>query len=254
VPVHGQVDTTKKFLASFARQTVKCQLTFVDDRSPDNTVQWLKENGWQVEVPKRRLWYNGILNMAIQSATTELIGILNNDLILGKHFIEATIQSFEQTDYDILVPFTLPTPDHSQLDRQLDLKVVPLYRREGWCILGRSTSLKKLPPIPSDDLRLWYGDTWLFHHAWRAGMKIGLMLHNRIYHEVSKTIQATQKEKNINPVIMTDMKVFKEKYSWLSKHKPLGLYKIFPPFIRSLLLPHYRIKGGSHKKVGTPIT
>jgi len=237
VPIHGELEATQRFLSSFERQTQGCPLLFVDDRSPDGSVEWLRAHGWSVEVPEERLWFNGILNRAIERCQTPLLGVLNNDLVLGMRFVEQTVEAFARTDYDLLVALTVPGDDPRQLDEPRRFRIATLWRREGWCMLFRTASVGKLPPIPPD-LRLWYGDTWLFHHAWEAGLKLGVMLHNRIFHERSRTIDAVQ-GKGTHPVIAADEAVFREKYSWVQKRRKLGLIRLIPRPLRKVVLPHY---------------
>lgn len=236
VPIHGELDATRRFLESFLRQTQTCSLRFVDDRSPDDSVSSLREAGWSVDTPAERLWFNGIVNQAVRDCRTPLLGVLNNDLILGKRFVELTIEAFERTDYDVLVPLTVEGAQ-SHLDQTRRFRVATLWRREGWCMLFRAQALRELPPIP-EDLKLWYGDTWLFHHAWAKGMKVGVMLHNRIVHERSRTIKAVQGN-GTHPLLAADDRVFHEKYSWVRKRRDLGLIRLIPRPLRKIVLPHY---------------
>ena len=237
VPIHGELAATQRFLESFERQTRPCPLLFVDDCSPDESVEWLRSRGWAVEVPPERLWFNGIVNRALQVCRTPLLGILNNDLILGRHFTDLTIAAFERTTYDVLVARTVEAEDPAGLDRGGRFRIAPLWRREGWCMLFRVASIRRLPPIP-DDLRLWYGDTWIFHHAWSSGMRVGIMLHNRIAHEGGRTIRAVQGQ-GTHPVIVSDETAFRERYSWVQRRRSLGLLKLVPKPLRKILLPYY---------------
>lgn len=239
VPIHGELEATRRFLTSFDRQTRSCPLRFVDDRSPDDSVAWLRSRGRSVEVPEERLWFNGILNRAIANCQTPLLGVLNNDLVLGRRFVDLVVEAFEQSDYDILVPLTVEGASQQELDREHRFRIATLWRREGWCMLFRLASVRKLPPVP-DDLRLYFGDTWLFHHAWEKGLKVGVMLHNRILHERSRTIAAVQdKTKKPHPVIAEDEVTFREKYSWVEKRRKLGWIHLIPRPLRKIMLPHY---------------
>ncbi len=239
VPIHGELEATQRFLVSFDRQTRSCPLTFVDDRSPDDSVAWLRADGRAVEEPSERQWFNGVVNCAVRTCSTPFLGVLNNDLVLGERFVEQTIAAFEGTDYDLLVPLTVAGEGQEALDRSRRFRIATLWRREGWCMLFRHASVRALPPIP-EDLRLWYGDTWLFHHAWQAGMKVGVMLHNRVLHERSRTIDAVQgKGKRTHPVIAADEAAFREKYSWVRKRRDLGLVRLIPRPLRKIVLPHY---------------
>lgn len=239
VPIHGEVEATRRFLVSFDRQTCTCPLLFVDDCSPDDSVAQLTADGRRVYVPEERLWFNGILNWAIANCSTPFLGVLNNDLVLGKRFVELAVEAFAHSDYDILVPLTVEGADQASLDRTRRFSIATLWRREGWCMLFRHASVSRLPPVPND-LRLYFGDTWLFHHAWQSGLKVGVMLHNRILHERSRTLTAVQGgPRKPHPVIAADEAAFRANYAWVKKRRALGWVHLIPRPLRKRVLPHY---------------
>ncbi len=237
VPIHGQLEVTRRFLASFERQTVRCPLVFVDDASPDDSVDWLRAHGWEVYVPAERLWYNGVVNWALDHTSSPYLGVLNNDLVLGRYFVEEAVRSFEETRFDLLVPQTVPEGDPSVLDRRGRRRVRSLWRQEGWCMLFRVAAVRRLPPIPVHHLRLWFGDTWLFHHAWAAGLKVGVMRHNRVFHAGSVTIKAAE-ARAPHPIIAQDHEHRHRHYPWLDKRRPLGRLRRLPRPLRKLILPY----------------
>ncbi|MCU0612972.1 MAG: glycosyltransferase [Candidatus Eisenbacteria bacterium] len=236
VPVHGHLDVTRRFLDSFDRQTVRCPLMLVDDASPDNSVDWLRSNGWEVHVPCRRLWYNGVVNWAVSTAAVPYFGILNNDLVLGRHFVAETIRAFERSSYDVLVPRAVNDSDQDALDRARNPVIRSLWRQQGWCMLFRLEAVRRLPPIPSNDLRLWYGDTWLFHHAWSCGLRVGIMRHVWVFHERSVTVG--DEASPAREVIEQDQEAVRLCYPWLRKRRPLGRLRCIPRPLRRHILPH----------------
>lgn len=235
IPIHGNLPVTQRFLASFQRQSVRCGLTFVDDASPDGSAAWLREQGWDVQVPARRLWYNGIVNWAIASCEAPYLGILNNDLVLGRDFVAQTISSLDETSFDLVVPKTLANLDQEALDCPRRRRIVSLWRQQGWCMILRVASFRRLPTIP-EDLRLWYGDTWLFHHAWSNGLKVGMMRHVWVFHERGATVGG-----DLSPareVIEQDQEAVRLRYPWLAKKRPLGRLRLIPRPLRRYVLPH----------------
>ncbi|MCY2959939.1 MAG: glycosyltransferase [Planctomycetota bacterium] len=239
VPTHGRIDVTLRFLETYRAQSRPSHLIFVDDRSPDDTVRVLRERGETVIEPERRLYFNGILNLAIASCRTPYLGFLNNDLVLGSRFVEDSLATFERTGFDFLVPFTFEEADldPAELERVRRFRVLRLRRQQGWCMLFRTASVKRLPAIP-DDLRLWFGDSWIFHHAWESGQKMGVMMHTAILHQRHTTIQsdATFKKTGVHPVIEEDKRVFAERYSWVTT-KRLGAWRLVPRYLRRRIVP-----------------
>ena len=239
VPIHGRSDVTLRFLESHRRQTVPSRLVFVDDRSPDESVKLLREQGQLVIEPPQRLWFNGILNLAIASCQTPFLGVLNNDLVLGTRFVEQSLATFERSGFDFLVPYTFEEEDAdpAQLELARPYRIHRLRRQQGWCMLFRSAAVKSLPPVP-DELRLWFGDSWVFHHAWERGQKLGLMRHVAVIHQRHTTIQsdANVRATGVHPVIEEDKRVFAERYGWV-KTKHLGPWRFVPRWLRRQLVP-----------------
>jgi len=239
VPIHGNLEATLRFLASYEAQTRPSQLLFVDDRSPDDSVQVLRLRGYRVLEPPERLYFNGILDLAIQSCRTRYLGVINNDLVLGRRFVQLALESFERSSSDFLVPLTFEGVglDPAELERPRPFRIRRLRRQQGWCMLFRTASVRRLPRVPTD-LKLWYGDSWLYHHAWAAGQRIGMMMHNPVIHERHATIRAdaTFKVQGTHPIVEADKVVFDSKYRWV-RTRHLGPWRLVPRWIRRRFLP-----------------
>ena len=239
VPTHGRIDVTLRFLESYRAQTRASRLIFIDDRSPDDTVKILREQGETVLEPEQRLYFNGILSLAIRSCTTAFLGVLNSDLILGRRFVERTLESFERSRSDFLVPITLEGSEATpaNLERERPFRILRMRRQQGWCMLFRTRSVQRLPEIP-EELRLWYGDSWIFHHAWEDGQRLGVMLHTPVIHQRHASIEgdATFKKTGAHPVIEQDKRIFAERYTWVTT-KRLGPWRLVPGFVRRRIVP-----------------
>jgi hypothetical protein len=191
VPFRGELATTMAFLDSLGAHE---PLVLVDDHTPDASVaSALRALGHPVIRPPVRPYFNGALRYAIENCATPYLGVLNNDLILPAGFVESALAAFD--GWDILVPNTHPEPGFTGVDH--------LCRQEGWCMLMRAAAVRRLPPVPRT-LRIWYGDTWIFHHAWEAGLRVGKIGSLTIRHELSHTIRAQAAE--IKPVVDEDIR------------------------------------------------
>ncbi len=235
VPIHGRRMLTERFLESYQRQTLSCPLLFVDDASPDDSVAWLRLRGCDVYVPQERLWFNGIVNWAIETCEAPYLGIINNDVVLSNRFVEESVRTFDRTSFDILVPRTLSPDAVACLDRRSRVRVVSLWRQEGWCILCRVASVRRLPPIPTEHLRLWYGDTWLFHHAWAGRLRVGKMMHVCVVHTGGCSAQP---DGEASRTINRDREQAQTRYPFLKPRRPLGRLRMLPKPLRRMVLPY----------------
>lgn len=209
VPIHGKIETTLEFLDSYERQTVKAPLLFIDDRSPDDSVSILREKGYTVLVPDKRLWFNGALNLSIAECGTTYLGFLNNDIVFGSTFVEDILHAIETSNADFLVPKSVDLKEHDYLDAKREYDVGPLNRREGWAMFFRVEKTRMIPRIPIE-LRLWFGDDWLFHHAVKMEQEVLQARHVRVYH-VESTKSAVA-----NAVIAKDQEIARLEYWWMT--------------------------------------
>jgi len=183
IPVHGQLHATRRVLEALHDQQEDgwdATLVIEDDHSPDETVWTLRRDGYDVRTDPERRYFNGILRPWLANCPTEFLAFLNNDILPRDNFLEELRLSFQE-GWDILCPRTNTPPDDKKP------RVSELRHQMGWAMSFRVPAIRELPSIP-EDLRLWYGDTWIFHHAWERKLRVGLMNHTSIDHEVSRTI------------------------------------------------------------------
>ncbi len=100
VPVHNRLDCTKPFLASLYETLAfdDWELIFVDDCSENDTVEYLdslKDSRIHIIHNEERRGYAKSMNRAVQGANSELLGLLNNDLVLKPGWIEPMLDCYE---------------------------------------------------------------------------------------------------------------------------------------------------------------
>lgn len=234
VPFRDQVKTTERFLDSFDRQTVSCFLELHDDYSEHESVLQLeKRMGFGMEVESYRGWprpyFNGIVNNVLDGMIfndeIKYVGIVNNDVVLGKQFVHQVCTAFENSSFDALIPKTKTNWGASTQARMdewggHDIVTFPTHKNavEGWCMFFRTKALRNIPFVPSD-LRFWFGDDWLFRNVEKNGGVVGHMSNVFVYHEGSVTLGANNPKRDPleDEVILADVQAFIEKYSWLNE-------------------------------------
>jgi len=131
---------------------------------------------------EKNLGVNASWNLGVSLAKTNLVAILNDDLIVPKSFLSLVVQTFKiKSDAGIVVPQTIKFI--KQVNKQIIHKepiLQPLTRREGWAFTITKRAYK---PIPSE-LFTFYGDDWLFKHMLAAGFKGYKITNCLIYHYI----------------------------------------------------------------------
>lgn len=142
----------------------------------------------QVIYPETCLGVNPSWNLGIsQTDDCDYVAILNDDVVLGKHFFEDNIRVFETVfDCGAVCPATVH--DIADMGKSVTEKIVRMKKREGWAMSFRWSVLKHIPAIP-DDLKTFCGDDWLWvqtHlHKWHWYKNTG----NIVYHKVGVSVR-----------------------------------------------------------------
>lgn len=151
--------------------------------------------------------WNKFLEYFIKSEYTH-IGILSSDVILHKSFLHIikTIQLFlidkvplfkevdkDQVYEDIYAPYDW---DYTEMD----------HGTPGFFIWLSKEQAKKVYPIP-EEIKLWFGDEWIYTILRRAGYKTILCNNLWAFHQGSQTLKEMS---NTSELIESDKKAWAE--------------------------------------------
>jgi GT2 family glycosyltransferase len=98
-----------KCLDSLYSQTYKnYEIILVDNASTDDSIAFIKENYPEVIIvcTKKNLGFAGGNNLGIEKAKGEYILLLNNDTWVDNDFLDKMLNSFLNSDYDIMGPIS----------------------------------------------------------------------------------------------------------------------------------------------------
>lgn len=102
IPLYNCLPLTQAMLASLQATlppALAHEIIFVDDGSTDGTRDWLKTlrgaDGFRVILNDRNLGYAGANNRAAAVAEGEILGLLNNDLVLSPGWLEPILAAFD---------------------------------------------------------------------------------------------------------------------------------------------------------------
>lgn len=93
IPSHNNLRHLKNCYASIKRHASNCNVVFIDDASTDGTHDWLEsvsEDDEKVNVlrSKERQGHTILYDVGIDTANTEVVGILHADMIIGPNYVE----------------------------------------------------------------------------------------------------------------------------------------------------------------------
>ena len=101
VPLYNRLDCTQAFLESFLTTipSVSFELIFVNDCSDDESREFLDANQSERIVVlhnNSRMGYAKSVNRGTVKATGEILGLLNNDLVLTEGWLEPMLECFDK--------------------------------------------------------------------------------------------------------------------------------------------------------------
>lgn len=95
VPVHGKWAVTESCLRHLARQTVPHRVVVVDDLSPDDTLDRLREHPEvHVVAMERNVGFGRACNAGIRAGTGDVVVLVNNDVDAEPDMLEALVAPF----------------------------------------------------------------------------------------------------------------------------------------------------------------
>lgn len=142
---------------------------------------------------------NEAWNIGVKKATGNYILILNDDIIIREWCIESMIWMLNY--HKIACPYYSRGDDEEKIYASNGKNIV------WFCFMMKKETIDECFPIP-DDLKLWYGDNWIYNKLqwdiWRWG---------HIHHWESKSLTAPERKEQIDKIIEWD------KYAWNSFYK-----------------------------------
>ncbi len=105
IPVYNQLDYTRQCLEAIARCTDQLyELIIVDNASTDGTQEFLRDVKATVITNSRNLGCAKAWNQGVRASQGDVVGILNNDIVVTKGWIEGLVKFMEQGGHGIVSP------------------------------------------------------------------------------------------------------------------------------------------------------
>lgn len=185
-----------------------------DDASTDRSIAKIKDTFKEVIIVPSTIntGFSGNVNRGVNSASKELVLILNSDLLLGKGYFNSLIPLFENSNVFgvmgcIKDPVTDDVQDGSKLptlkfnlfiasnkNKYSDSSILPTFFLSGANALVRRDYFLKLGGFCELFNPYYSEDVDLGIRAWRMGWELYFQPTAVCYHEVSSTIKKIPKE------------------------------------------------------------
>ena len=207
IPVHNHADHTESILKDISENSeVPSQIIIIDNGSIDNTkevVSKFRDNLFIKLISlSKNIGVNAAWNMGMRLAAYNYISILNNDLVLNKHFFKIIRKTFEANpNCGMLCPKT-SHKSFEEEDVSNYIKAVreetysgasivhPVPWRNGWAFTVRKKLVKHLM-IPKE-LFNYCGDDFHYLTLKKLNYDILMMEQNRIFHYEAITGKSTK--------------------------------------------------------------
>lgn len=118
IPVYNQLDYTRRCLDSIQRWTdVPFEVIVVDNASADGTRDYLKTVPAQVIANDSNLGCAKAWNQGVRASTGQVIGILNNDIVVTPGWLRSLLAFMQSGRYGIVSPSAREGPLDYDLER-----------------------------------------------------------------------------------------------------------------------------------------
>lgn len=153
--------------------------------------------GSTVITPNEEFNYNRFLNIGLNYCKSDWIIISNNDVIFTEKWF-TKIMNFSKQHPEFL-SFSPWEPNWHKVrgmvpDRECYEGYRTSYEVTGWCIVLHRSILEKCK-LFDEDFKFWYQDNDYAASLEHYGVRHGLIVNSRVYHDVSKSLDLLAKEK-----------------------------------------------------------
>lgn len=245
-------------------QKYNAPIIIVDDKSTDNSVQMLKEKFPQVTLIEKptNQGFSSTVNLGVQNAQTELVCLLNSDIITTENFLDSTFQYFD-TPSTFAVGMLDESDDgdthgrgkfiihhgfllHQKYETEGDLQ----SGETGWVSCGSGVFSKKtwdkLGGLDELLNPFYFEDVDIGYRAWKAGYKLYFEKSAVVQHVHKKgAIKSTYKEDRIKEINyrnqiyfsatnLTDKNLYSQFLSSLPKNILVAIKNSDQPFLKAV--------------------
>lgn len=169
----------------------------------DNSTNGYKHNSekLRVIVPQENIFVNPAWNLGVREAKEDIVALLNDDITIPEDFCSNVIEKMTPDmgivgfdgDFVEVNEKIMPPPEKTTLELK---KQRHRNSHFGIAMFFYKSEYDFIP----EEIKIWYGDDWIFHKSWRKGRKNYKICGQKIYHFASMSVNSFQK----NPILEND--------------------------------------------------
>ncbi|MCE5314982.1 MAG: glycosyltransferase family 2 protein [Armatimonadota bacterium] len=208
IPNYNGVGIIGESLASL-RDTAG--ITVVDDASTDGTPDFIARQFPHVNILRRteNAGFSVTVNHGIRSTSSELVALLNNDVVVEANFLDALMPLFSDPEVFSVGPRIL-LPSHDYRDEGCAMPrwyhgmlygsqsqgvtdITPVLYTTGCAAIYRRSMLEELGGFDETYSPFYWEDVDLGYRAWKRGWKSLYQPASTVYHQHSASISRIKK-------------------------------------------------------------
>jgi len=211
IPTYDNNEMLKDLLDKLNTQTVLPDEVIIIEDGPADTFEIVSKGIYMYPIGRVRhktnIGVNASWNEGINHSKCDLISILNDDIMISNEFIRKTVDTFNKDNNIGIV--TYRNCNLEDVDEELgDIAYVSYTRRIGWAFTVRRTMIDTIMPIPTEGMKTFCGDNYIFSRFKAMGFMIVSLTSCNVWHKGSFTLlkiygdrksvhRETRKEKNV---------------------------------------------------------
>lgn len=166
-----------------------------------------KSEKLQVITPAENLYVNPSWNLGVETARNRIVGLLNDDIIIPANFCgDVAAKMTPEMGIVGMNGWRIEEiPENSEVPPKEEITLEPASYMDwyfGIVLFFYKESYHKIP----DDIKIVYGDSWIFTRSRKAGKKNQRICGATIYHYGSLSSGGA----NLHPIAQNDSKVYKK--------------------------------------------
>lgn len=183
----------------------------------DNSAKGYEHNSekLRVIVPQENIFVNPAWNLGVREAKEDIVALLNDDITIPEDFCSNVIEKMTPDmgivgfdgDFVEVNEKIMPPPEKTTLELK---KQNCRNEHFGIAMFFYKSEYDFIP----EDIKIMYGDDWIFHKSWRKGRKNYKICGQKIYHFYSMSVASLKG----NPIFKNDGIIYEKKmYNFFSQ-------------------------------------